>query len=144
MSDITKLIAQRSILWASENPLEVIGLSYLAKYQTPKLIQAGRIYGSYQAGIMPQRIRAASQISRVILGARGLSAVAAGTTTAIYAGAAAIGAAAGVVVGTAISGAVFGAEGREKALYFYTGQADLIDYVPAYNAYKIVKHYVTE
>lgn len=67
--------------------------------------------------------------------------IAAGTTTLAVAAGAVIGAA----VGTAISSAVFGDEGRELALDFYTGQADnWYDYVPHYNAYKIVKHYVTD
>jgi len=66
----------------------------------------------------------------------------------ISAGSIGLAGAAGVVIGaatgTAISSAVFGAEGKNKAIEFYTGQANLIDYVPHYNAYKIVKHYVTE
>jgi len=58
-----------------------------------------------------------------------------------------LGAAAGYVigasVGTAISSKAFGSSGKEKALDFYTFQnTNPIDYVPHYNAYKIVKHYV--
>ena len=50
----------------------------------------------------------------------------------------------GAAVGTAISSVVFGEEGKADAIEFYTGQADnWYDYVPHYNAYKIVKHYVT-
>lgn len=56
----------------------------------------------------------------------------------------AAGAVIGAATGTAISSAIFGAEGKEKAIKFYTGQADnFYDYIPHYNAYKIVKHYVT-
>ena len=56
----------------------------------------------------------------------------------------AAGAVIGAAAGTAISSAAFGPEGKSKAIQFYTGQADnWYDYVPHYNAYKIVKHYVT-
>ena len=59
-----------------------------------------------------------------------------------------LGAAGGVVigaaVGTAISSIAFGPEGKQKAIDFYTGQNTRpIDYLLHYNAYKIVKHYVT-
>ena len=85
------------------------------------------------------------QIAKIVLGTRGIAAVGAASTAAVYTGAVAVGAAAGVVVGTAASGAIFGPQGREKAIEFYTGQADnFYDYIPHYNAYKIVKHYVQQ
>ena len=59
-----------------------------------------------------------------------------------------LGAGAGVVIGaaagTAISSVAFGPAGKQKAIEFYTGQAKLIDYIPHYNAYKIVSHYAKE
>jgi len=54
----------------------------------------------------------------------------------------AAGAVIGAAGGTAISSALFGDPGKQKAIEFYTGQADLIDYVPHYNVYQIIKHYV--
>lgn len=66
----------------------------------------------------------------------------AGTTTVGIGLGAAAGAVTGAAVGTAISSVVWGEEGKQKAIKFYTGQADnWYDYVPHYNAYKIIKHY---
>ena len=58
-----------------------------------------------------------------------------------------LGAAAGGVIGaatgTAISSAIWGEQGKQDAIEFYTGQANWYDYIPHYSAYRIVKHYVT-
>ena len=55
------------------------------------------------------------------------------------------GAVIGAAGGTAISSVAFGQEGKQKAIEFYTGQnTSLIDYIPHYNAYKIVSHYARE
>jgi len=58
--------------------------------------------------------------------------------------AAGAGAVIGAAAGTAISSVAFGPSGKQKAIQFYSGQANLIDYYPPYNAYKIVRHYATE
>lgn len=65
-------------------------------------------------------------------------------TAATYTLAAGAGAVIGAATGTAISSVAFGQEGKQKAIQFYTGQANLMDYIPHYNAYKIVRHYVKE
>ena len=55
------------------------------------------------------------------------------------------GAVIGAAAGTAISSVAFGQAGKQKAIDFYTGQnTSLIDYIPHYNAYKIVRHYAKE
>jgi hypothetical protein len=71
----------------------------------------------------------------------GLAGSAAGVGVGLGAGA---GVVIGAAVGTAISSVAFGEAGKEKAIQFYTGQANLIDYIPHYNAYKIVSHYAKE
>ena len=83
--------------------------------------------------------------SRVLgLGGSAATAVFGSTAVGVTLGAAG-GVVIGAAVGTAISSVAFGPEGKQKAIDFYTGQnTRLIDYVPHYNAYKIVKHYVTE
>lgn len=80
-----------------------------------------------------------------LLSAAGTAATATFGSTAVGVGAgAAAGAVIGAATGTAISSVAFGPEGKQKAIEFYTGQADnFYDYIPHYNAYKIVKHYVT-
>lgn len=85
-----------------------------------------------------------------IIGSAASSAFAATRTGAaiISASVTGLAVAAGVVigasVGTAVSSVVFGEEGKADAIEFYTGQADnWYNYVPHYNAYRIVKHYVT-
>lgn len=137
-------VLQQSAIWAYKNPLEAIGIGYLARYQAPRLITAGKIYGRYQASIMPARIAATRSIGQVLLGASGTKAVKVGSKAGIYGVAAAVGAGVGIVAGTAISAAAFGPEGKDLAIEFYTGGADLIDYIPHYNAYKIVRHYAQE
>ena len=78
----------------------------------------------------------------------GIIGSAAGATFGSTAVGIALGAGAGAVIGaaagTAISSVAFGPEGKQKAIRFYTGQANMIDYYPPYNAYKIVRHYATE
>ena len=79
-----------------------------------------------------------------VLGLSGSAATAVAGSTAVGV---TLGAAAGYVigagVGTAISSKAFGSSGKEKAIDFYTFQnTNPIDYLPHYNAYKIVKHYV--
>ena len=89
---------------------------------------------------------------RIILGTAARTAGVAGSAALATFGSTAIGvglgAGAGAVIGaaagTAISSVAFGPEGKQKAIEFYTGQANLIDYYPPYNAYKIVRHYATE
>ena len=65
-------------------------------------------------------------------------------TGIMYTFAVGAGAVIGAAAGTAISSVAFGESGKQKAIEFYTGQANLIDYYPPYNAYKIVRHYATE
>jgi hypothetical protein len=137
-------VLQQSAIWAYKNPLEAIGIGYLARYQAPRLVSAGRIYGTYQASIMPARIAAGRAIGQVLLGARGVAAAKVASKAGIYGLAAAVGVGVGVVAGTAISSAAFGPEGKDRAIKFYSGQANLIDYIPHYNAYKIVRHYAQE
>jgi len=67
-----------------------------------------------------------------------------GSTIVSVTFAAGAGAVIGAAGGVAISSIAFGPEGKQKAIEFYTGQANLIDYYPPYNAYKIVRHYATE
>ena len=54
------------------------------------------------------------------------------------------GAVTGAAIGTGISSIAFGPEGKQKAIDFYTGQsgASWYEYIPHYNAGRIVKHYV--
>jgi len=74
----------------------------------------------------------------------GLGVRAAAAATATYTAAVAAGYVIGAATGTAIASTVFGPEGKQKAIDFYTFQnTRAIDYLPHYNAYKIVKHYVT-
>ena len=137
-------VLQQGAIWAYKNPLEAIGIGYLARYQAPRLVSAGRIYGRYQVGIMPQRVAATRAIGQVLIGARGVATAKVASKAGIYGAAAAVGVGVGVVAGTALSRSLFGVEGKDKAIQFYSGQANLIDYIPHYNAYKIVRHYAKE
>ena len=137
-------VLQHGAIWAYKNPLEAIGIGYLARYQAPRLITAGKIYGRYQASIMPARAAAGRAIGQALIGARGVAATKVGAKAGIYGAAFVVGAGIGILAGTAISRAAFGVEGKDKAVQFYTGQANLVDYIPHYNAYKIVKHYAKE
>ena len=135
-------LLQRAGIWIYNNPAETAVLGYALRYAPAKVGLIAIETAKYNAIIARPTIAYGTSLARIVLGARGIAAATAAGTVAVYTGAVAVGAAAGVVVGVAASGAIFGPDGREKAIEFYTGQADLIDYVPAYNAFKIVKHYV--
>lgn len=139
----TLFMLQRAGIWVYNNPAETAVLAYALRYAPAKLGLVAIETAKYNAIIARPTIQWGTAIARIVLGARGLAVLGATTTAVVYTGAVAVGVAAGVVVGTAASGAIFGPEGREKAIEFYTGQADnFYDYIPHYNAYKIVKHYV--
>ena len=136
---------QRAGIWVYHNPAETAVLAYALRYAPARVGLIALETAKYNAIIARPTITYGSRVGRILLGARGVAALGAATTVAVYTGAVAVGAAAGVVVGTAVSGAVFGQDGRELALDYYTGQADnWYDYIPHYNAYKIVKHYVSQ
>lgn len=73
----------------------------------------------------------------------GLGAISGATVTGVILGAGA-GAVGGAAIGTAISTALFGQEGKQTAIEFYTGQsgAKWYEYIPHYNYGRIVKHWV--
>jgi hypothetical protein len=136
-----RYLAERSFLWVINNPAETAVLGYAA-YNAP--IPTAKIaieVGKLSAKTSPMIARTGLNIGRIVLShsliARGALAV--GKASAPVA----VGLAVGAVGGVALSTAIFGAEGNRLSREFYSGQANLIDYVPAYNAYKIVKHYVT-
>lgn len=138
-----KDLVARVALWSASHPGEIY-LTYLAARAAPAKVGLVAIeFAKYYSKIAKPSADLLAGVTRIAIGARGVAAAGALGTLAIYTGAVAVGTGAGIVVGTAVSGAVFGPEGREKALEFYTGKANLIDYVPAYNIAKIVKHYVT-
>ena len=134
----------RGVLWAYENPYHVL-LGYVGiRYAPMKVWKATVATARFKYAVAPQTLRYGAQMGQIVLGARGAAAVKVGSKAGIYGAAAALGVGVGVVAGTAISRAAFGVEGKDKAISFYSGQANLIDYIPHYNAYKIVRHYASE
>jgi hypothetical protein len=110
----------------------VVGASITNPTSRSLLIKAGLIVASdlYVVGSAASTAFTATRTGGAIISAGSIGlAVAAGGVI-------------GAAGGTAISSALFGSEGKEKAIEFYTGQANLIDYVPHYNVYQIIKHYV--
>ena len=73
----------------------------------------------------------------------GFGAISGATVTGVILGAG-VGAVVGATIGTAISSAIWGEQGKQTAIEFYTGQsgAKWFEYIPQYNAGRIVKHYV--
>jgi hypothetical protein len=128
-------------IWVLKNPAESAVLGYSARYApvpTAKIVfEFGKFgYASIKPGALLIRNTGNIVLTHSAI-ARGIVPVA--SRAAPIAAGVLIGGAAGV----AISQTIWGNEGRQKAIDFYSGRANLIDYVPAYNAYKIVKHYVT-
>jgi len=79
-----------------------------------------------------------------VAGMAGSAATATFGSTAVGVGLGAVaGGVIGAAAGTAISSIAFGQEGKEMAIDFYTGQSDAkwYEYIPHYNAFKIVTHY---
>ena len=131
---------QRAGLWVYNNPAETAVLSYAMRYAPAKVGLVAIETARYNAIIARPTLAYGARVGSIVLGARGVAAAKAG----IYGAAAAVGVGVGIVAGTAISRAAFGVEGKDKAIQFYSGQANLIDYIPHYNAYKIVRHYAKE
>ena len=131
---------QRAGLWVYNNPAETAVLSYAMRYAPAKIGLVAIETARYNAIIARPTLAYGARVGSIVLGARGVAAAKAG----IYGAAAAVGVGVGIVAGTAISRAAFGVEGKDKAIQFYSGQAKLIDYIPHYNAYKIVSHYAKE
>lgn len=126
-------------LWAYKNPAETAVLAYAVRYAPAKTGLVALEVGKYTARTMPARLALGRNVGTIVLGARGISAAKAG----IYGIAAGVGFGIGVVAGTAISNAAFGPEGKDMAIDFYTGTGTTwYDYIPHYNAAKIVAHYV--
>ena len=131
---------QRAGIWVYNNPAETAVLAYAMRYAPAKLGLVAIETARYKAIIARPTLAYGARVGSIVLGARGVAAAKAG----IYGAAAAVGVGVGIVAGTAISRAAFGVEGKDKAIQFYSGQANLIDYIPHYNAYKIVRHYAKE
>ncbi len=132
---------QRAGLWVYNNPAETAVLSYAMRYAPAKVGLIAIETARYNAIIARPTLAYGARVGSIVLGTRGVAAARFG----IYGAAAALGVGVGVVAGTAISRAAFGPEGGQAAVDFYTGyNTSLIDYIPHYNAYKIVSHYARE
>lgn len=134
----------RAGIWVYNNPAETAVLAYALRYAPAKVGLVAIETARYNAIIARPTLTYGARVGSIVLGARGVAAAKVASKAGIYGAAAAVGVGVGVVAGTAISRAAFGVEGKDKALQFYSGQANLIDYIPHYNAYKIVRHYATE
>ena len=135
---------QRAGIWVYNNPAETAVLAYAMRYAPAKLGLVAIETARYNAIIARPTLDFGARLGSIVLGTRGVAVVRTIGLAGIYGAAAAIGVGVGVVAGTAISRAAFGVEGKDKAIQFYSGQANLIDYIPHYNAYKIVRHYAKE
>ena len=91
---------------------------------------------------MPARLAMTRNIGTIVIGSRGIATLKIASKAGMFGAAAALGLGVGVVAGTAISRAAFGVEGKDLAIDYYTGQAKWYEYIPHYNAGRIVKHYV--
>ena len=136
---------QRAGIWVYNNPAETAVLAYAMRYAPAKLGLVAIETARYNAIIARPTLAYGARIGSIVLGTRGVAAAKVGSKAGIYGAAAALGVGVGVVAGTAISRAAFGPEGGQAAVDFYTGHnTSLIDYIPHYNAYKIVSHYAKE
>ena len=135
---------QRAGLWVYNNPAETAVLSYAMRYAPAKVGLVAIETARYNAIIARPTLAYGARVGSIVLGARGVAAAKVGSKAGIYGAAFAVGVGTGILAGTAISRAAFGVEGKDKAISFYSGQANLIDYIPHYNAYKIVSHYAKE
>ena len=135
---------QRAGIWVYNNPAETAVLAYAMRYAPAKIGLVAIETARYNAIIARPTLAYGARVGSIVLGARGVAAVKVASKTGVYGAAAAIGVGVGGVAGTAISRAAFGVEGKDKAIQFYSGQANLIDYIHHYNAYKIVSHYAKE
>ena len=135
---------QRAGLWVYNNPAETAVLAYAMRYAPAKIGLVAIETARYNAIIARPTLAYGARVGSIVLGARGVAAAKVASKAGIYGAAAALGVGVGGVAGTAISRAAFGVEGKDAAIQFYSGQANWYDYIPHYNAYKIVRHYAKE
>ena len=135
---------QRAGIWVYNNPAETAVLAYAMRYAPAKLGLVAIETARYNAIIARPTLAYGARVGSIVLGTRGIAAVRTIGLAGAIGAAAVVGVGAGVVVGTALSRSLFGVEGKDKAIQFYSGQANLIDYLPQYNAYKILRHYAKE
>ena len=135
---------QRAGIWVYNNPAETAVLAYAMRYAPAKIGLVAIETARYNAIIARPTLAYGARVGSIVLGARGVAAAKVASKAGIYGAAAALGVGVGVVAGTAISRAAFGVEGKDAAIQFYSGQANWYDYIPHYNAYKIVRHYASE
>ena len=142
MSRITPgiLALERAGIWVYRNPAETAVLAYALRYAPAKLGLVAIETARYQAVIARPTLSYASRVGSILIGTRGIAAAKVGAKAGIYGAAAAAGLGVGIVAGTALSSAIFGPTGKDQAISFYTGQANLIDYIPHYNGFKIGRH----
>lgn len=134
----------RAGIWVYNNPAETAVLAYAVRYAPAKVGLVAIETARYNAIIARPTLAYGARVGSIVLGARGVAAAKVASKAGIYGAAAAVGVGAGVVAGTALSAAIFGPEGKDDAIDFYSGKARPIEYIPHYNAYKIVRHYATE
>ena len=132
----------RAGIWAYENPAETAVLAYAVRYAPAKTGLVAIEVGKYTAKTMPARLAMTRNIGTIVIGSRGIATLKIASKAGMFGAAAALGLGVGVVAGTAISRAAFGVEGKDLAIDYYTGQAKWYEYIPHYNAGRIVKHYV--
>lgn len=134
----------RAGMWVYNNPAETAVLAYAMRYAPAKVGLVAVETARYNAIIARPTLAYGARVGSIVLGARGVAAVKVASKAGIFGAAAAVGLGVGVVAGTALSAAIFGPEGKDAAIKFYTGQTNFSDYIPHYNAYKIVRHYAAE
>jgi hypothetical protein len=110
---------------------------------TPSKTADAAIFAGIFATKTGQRLIWWSAVRTASIAGTGLGVISGATVTGVFLGAGA-GAVIGAGIGTAISSAIWGEQGKQTAIDFYTGQsrAKWYEYIPQYNAGRIVKHYV--
>jgi len=134
-------IGGRVVLWAFNNPVTTAGLGIGLRYAPIPTAKVALEAVKLGINVTPHIVnfgRASAAIITV-----DAPVIATLSRGGVYAAAAVAGYGIGAVAGTAISTTIWGPEGQDDAIEFYTGRANLIDYVPHVNAFRIVKHYVS-
>tara|TARA_Y100000401_G_C8308301_1_gene218243 strand:+ start:821 stop:1246 length:426 start_codon:yes stop_codon:yes gene_type:complete len=135
-------IVEHSLRWIIENPYQSAIYGYAIRHAPLPTFKITLEIGKYGMAIAKPTAELGINTARIVMSH---SPLIANSVRALRWGApVAAGAVIGAVGGVAISTTIWGAEGNELSREFYSGKAEnWYDYLPAYNGYKILRHYTT-
>tara|TARA_Y100000361_G_scaffold143657_1_gene150916 strand:- start:229 stop:645 length:417 start_codon:yes stop_codon:yes gene_type:complete len=134
-------IVESTLLYAVSNPYKTFTLAYAVRHAPIPMAKATIAVGKWVTKIAGPTATLGRSLASIA--AKDIPGVANAARVIRFGAPIAAGAIIGATAGTAIATTVWGQEGNELAIDFYSGGAEWYEYLPSYNAGKIVHHYIT-